>query len=244
MTYGLGILLPEGLLLVSDSRSSAGLDNIAEVSKLAVIALPGDRVVVIQSAGNLATTQEVVRELRAAVGSGVKAADVGAAPAMSDVANMVGAKLREVVLANEAFVKPYGDPTASFLVSGQIKGEPPRLFMVYAAGNFVEASARACFLQIGESKYGKPILDRALEPSSSLVEAEKLALLSFDAAIRSNLSVGPPIDILRYEAGSLRAEPVVTLGEADAYWSELRRRFNEGLNALVTDLPAPPYRAA
>jgi putative proteasome-type protease len=154
----------------------------------------------------------------------------------------VGAKLRHVVMANEAFVKPYGDPTASFLVSGQVPGEPPRLFMVYSAGNFVEASPRSCFLQIGETKYGKPILDRALEPTNSLKEAEKLALLSFDATIRSNLAVGPPIDILRYVADSFTVEPVVTIDEANPYWIELRRRYSEGLNALVASLPTPPYR--
>ena len=242
MTYCLGILLPEGLLLASDSRSNAGFDNVAQVCKLATIATPGDRVIAIQSAGNLATTQEVVRELTEAAGSGVLSHDVSAARSMADVASIVGAKLREVVVANEAFVKPYGDPGASFLVSGQIRGERPRLFEVYSAGNFVEASSRTSFLQIGESKYGKPILDRALGPASTLVEAEKLALLSFDAAIRSNLSVGPPIDILRYGADSFTVEPVVTLDDANAYWIELRRRYSEGLATLVAGLPPPPYR--
>ena len=242
MTYCLGILLPEGLLLASDSRSNAGFDNVAQVCKLATIATPGDRVIAIQSAGNLATTQEVVRELTEAAGSGVLSHDVSAARSMADVASIVGAKLREVVVANEAFVKPYGDPGASFLVSGQIRGERPRLFEVYSAGNFVEASSRTSFLQIGESKYGKPILDRALGPASTLVEAEKLALLSFDAAIRSNLSVGPPIDILRYGADTFTVEPVVTLDDANAYWIELRRRYSEGLATLVAGLPPPPYR--
>lgn len=242
MTYCLGILLPEGLLLASDSRSNAGFDTIAEVSKLSVLAAPSDRAIFIQSAGNLATTQEVIRELNEASGSGVADEDVAAARTMSDVASIVGAKLRQVVVANEAFVKPYGDPTASFLVSGQAPGEPVRLFMVYSAGNFVEASARSSFLQIGETKYGKPILDRALEPTNTLLEAEKLALLSFDATIRSNLSVGPPIDVLRYRADSFMIEPVVTIEETHPYWIELRQRYSQGLNALVASLPMPPYR--
>jgi len=240
VTYCLGILLPAGLVLVSDSRSNAGVDNIATVSKLATIAAPGNRVIAIQSAGNLATTQSVVTLLKQAAGSGEADADVLHARTMFDVASIVGGTLRAVLQRDGKFVEPYGDPTASFLVSGQITGERHRLFEVYSAGNFVEATPRSCFLQIGEAKYGKPILDRALEPTSSLVEAEKLALLSFDATIRSNLSVGPPIDLLRYEADSFRVERLVTLEDDDPYWSELRRLYSEGLNALVTGLPPPP----
>lgn len=240
MTYCLGILLPAGLILASDSRSNAGVDNVAKVSKLTTIAVPGERVIAIQSAGNLATTQSVVTQLTQAAGSGMPHEDVILARTMFDVASIVGAKLREVVMLDGKFVAPYGDPAASFLVSGQIAGERPRLFEVYSAGNFVEASPRSCFLQIGEAKYGKPILDRALEPTSSLVEAEKLALLSFDATIRSNLSVGPPIDVLRYEADSFMVEQLVTLEDDNPYWSELRRLYSEGLNALVSQLPSPP----
>lgn len=240
MTYCLGILLPAGLILASDSRSNAGVDNVAKVSKLAIISVPGNRVIAIQSSGNLATTQSVVTQLKQAAGSGIPHEDVVLARTMFDVASIVGAKLREVVLLDGKYVEPYGDPAASFLVSGQIAGERPRLFEVYSAGNFVEASPRSCFLQIGEAKYGKPILDRALEPTSSLVEAEKLALLSFDATIRSNLSVGPPIDVLRYEADTFVVERLVTLEDVNPYWSELRRLYSEGLNALVAGLPSPP----
>ena len=231
--------MAEGLVLASDSRSNAGVDNVSEVSKLAVLSLPGNRVIAIQSAGNLATTQSVVTQLTQALGSGA-AEDLGLARTMFDVAGIVGAKLRRVVAADDAFVKPYGDPAASFLVSGQIAGEPPRLFQIYSAGNFVEATERSCFLQIGEAKYGKPILDRALEPTSSLGEAQKLALLSFDATLRSNLSVGLPIDLLRYRTDSLAAGPVVTLTDDTAYWRELRRLYSDGLNALVAELPSPP----
>jgi putative proteasome-type protease len=240
VTYCLGILLPTGLVLASDSRSNAGVDNVAQVSKLTTFALPGSRVIAMQSAGNLATTQSVVTQLRQAAGSGLAAEDVFLARNMFEVADMVGTKLREVIARDGAFVKPYGDPTASFLVSGQISGEAPRLFEVYSAGNFVEATARSCFLQIGEAKYGKPILDRALEPTSSLEEAEKLALLSFDATMRSNLSVGPPIDLLRYEADSFTVEKLVTIEDGNVYWSGLRQLYSEGLNALVAKLPPPP----
>ena len=240
MTYCLGILLPAGLILASDSRSNAGIDNVAQVCKLTTLGVPGNRVIAIQSAGNLATTQSVVTQLRQAAGSGVAGEDVFLARNMFEVADMVGTKLREVITRDGAFVKPYGDPAASFLVSGQISGEAPRLFEVYSAGNFVEATARSCFLQIGEAKYGKPILDRALEPTSSLEEAEKLALLSFDATMRSNLSVGPPIDLLRYEADSFTVEKLVTLEDSNPYWRRLRQLYSEGLNALVAKLPPPP----
>jgi putative proteasome-type protease len=240
MTYCLGILLPVGLVLASDSRSNAGIDQITRVSKLAVIEAAGERVIFIQSAGNLATTQAVVSHVRQSAGAGVDGQDVLAAKSMFDVATIIGARLREVMAHDQRYVQPYGDATAAFLVSGQIAGEPPRLFQIYAAGNFIEATERAAFLQIGETKYGKPILDRALTHRSSLDEAAKLALLSFDATIRSNLSVGPPIDLIRYEADSLAAARLETLGEDNVYWRELGRAYSKGLAALVARLPSPP----
>ncbi len=240
MTYCLGILLPSGLVLASDSRSNAGVDQVNRVHKMALITVHGSRVIAILSAGNLATTQTVVTALREAAGTGNFGEDVYAARSMFDVANIVGGKLRDVVARDGRFVEPYGDPSGSFLVGGQIAGEPPRLFQIYSAGNFVEASDRSCFLQIGETKYGKPILDRALTPASPLDEAAKLALLSFDATIRSNLSVGLPIDILRYTANSFSAANYATLEEHNPYWRELRRGYADGLMSLVASLPPPP----
>jgi putative proteasome-type protease len=192
------------------------------------------------SAGNLATTQAVVTGLRQAVGGARGEADILTARTFFDVAQIVGDRLRAVGERDAEYVRPYGDPTASFLVGGQIKGEPPRLFEIYAAGNFAEATDRSPFLQIGETKYGKPILDRALQSDSSLDEAAKLALLSFDATLRSNLSVGAPIDLLRYAAGSFVSDNLVTFDEDNPYWSHLRQTYSEGLSALVEGLPAPP----
>ncbi|HEX4182254.1 MAG TPA: peptidase [Caulobacteraceae bacterium] len=240
MTYCLGILLPSGLVLASDSRSNAGVDQVTKVRKLELITQSGERVIAILSAGNLATTQAVVTHLRENVGSGVAGQDLYAARTLFDAANIVGDKLREVVERDGKFVEPYGDPSGSFLVGGQIKGEGPRLFQIYSAGNFVEASLRSCFLQIGETKYGKPILDRALTPQTPLDQAAKLALLSFDATVRSNLSCGLPIDMLRYEAGSFSTANFATLEEEDPYWNELRDGYGEGLSALVARLPTPP----
>jgi putative proteasome-type protease len=239
MTYCLGILLPQGLVLASDSRSNAGVDQIARVYKLDVLPAK-DRVIVIQVAGNLATTQAVVTSLREALGCGKRERDLQGAPTMFEVAKIVGDELRDTVRRDGKFVEAYGDASASFLVSGQIAGEPPRLFEVYSAGNFIEATERSPFVQIGEAKYGKPILDRALTRQSTLEEAAKLALLSFDAAVRSNLSVGLPIDLLLYRAGSFSTANRVTIDEDDPYWNALRQGYSAGLAALISDLPTPP----
>lgn len=247
MTYCLGILLPSGLILASDSRSSAGVDQIAVVKKLALFEVPGERVITILSAGNLATTQAVITMIRQYTrhkqdsAAGGENRDILAARTMFDVAQIVGGVLREVLRANRAFVEPYGDPNGSFIVAGQIAGEPHRLFQVYSAGNFVEASGRTQFLQLGETKYGKPILDRALQEASGLDEAAKLALLSFDATVRSNLSVAPPIDLLRYEADSFSTRHLAKYDSNHPYWADLRQRYSDGLTALVASLPAPDF---
>ena len=244
MTYCLGILTRSGLVLASDGRSNAGVDQITKVVKLNLIVVPGERMICIQSAGNLATSQAVVTELEEMAGKGDPAVDLHLCTSMFEVAQLVGARLRRVMDRDSRYVEPYGDPSATFLVSGQIKGEPPRLFEVYAAGNFIEASPRAPFLQIGETKYGKPILDRALTQDTSLDEAAKLVLLSFDATIRSNLSVGLPIDLLRYQTDSFSAGNLITLEEHNLYWRELRVSYAGGLAALVASLEPPPAAGA
>lgn len=241
MTYCLGILLPSGLVMASDSRSSAGVDQVASVRKMALLEQPGNRLITILSAGNLATTQAVVTRLKEAAGSGDLQHDLHTCKTMFEVAGMVGGKLREVIAHDGSFVQPYGDPSASFLVGGQILGEAPRLFSIYAAGNFIEATERSNFLQIGEAKYGKPILDRALTMATPLNVAAKLALLSFDATIRSNLSVGMPIDILCYLTDSFSPRNFATLDDESPYWQALRHGYAEGLANIIAQLPpAPP----
>jgi putative proteasome-type protease len=240
MTYCLGIILPAGIVLASDSRSNAGVDQVALVKKLAVFEIPGQRVIAILSAGNLATTQAVVSGLRETAGTGILASDIHAARTMFDVAQLVGGKLRDVLARDGNYVQPFGDPNGNFLVGGQIAGEAPRLFHIYSAGNFVEASDRSRFLQLGETKYGKPILDRALTGASSLDEAAKLSLLSFDATMRSNLSVDAPIDLLRYRTDSFSARNLMTFEKNDPYWTELRQGYSDGLSSLVSSLPPPP----
>jgi putative proteasome-type protease len=242
MTYCLGILLPAGLVLASDSRTNAGVDQVAQVRKFELISQPGNRVIAILSAGNLATTQSVTSQLRELLGTG-HFQDLHAVSTMFEAARIVGDKLREVIQRDGPSVTPYGDPTGSFLVGGQIAGEAPRLFHIYSAGNFIEAGLRSSFLQIGETKYGKPILDRALNPDCTLDEAAKLALLSFDATLRSNLSCGLPIDILRYETDSFSTANMATLTGEDSYWATLRQGYSAGLHNLVRSLPPPPVWA-
>jgi putative proteasome-type protease len=239
MTYCLGILLPQGLVLACDSRSNTGVDQVARVRKFDLFTLSGNRVIAVLSAGNLATTQSVISELRGAAGSG-RPNDLFAIHSMFEAARLVGDTLRATIARDGHSVQPYGDPNGSFLVGGQIAGEACRLFQIYSAGNFIEASPRSVFLQIGETKYGKPILDRALNPETSLDEAAKLALLSFDATMRSNLSVGMPIDILRYHTDSFSTANMAMLKEDDAYWISLRSTYSEGLAQLVHALPPPP----
>lgn len=243
VTYCPGILLPEGLVLASDSRSNAGVDQVALVKKLALFEIPGQRVIDVLSAGNLATTQAVVTALRESAGSGQFGQNVHATRTMYDVAMLVGSKLREVIGRDGHFVQPYGDPNGTFLVGGQIAGEPPRLFHIYSAGNFVEASDRSRFLQLGETKYGKPILDRALNAATGLDEAARLSLLSFDATMRINLSVDAPIDLLRYRADSFTSRNFTALEKDDPYWMALRKHYAEGLSSLVGSLPPPPHPA-
>jgi putative proteasome-type protease len=239
MTYCLGILLPSGLVMAADSRSNAGVDDFTSVYKLEVIEVPGNRVIVILSAGNLATTQCVINQLHEDADHG-GARDLHEVKSMSEAARAVGDTLREVTARDATFVAPYGSASGSFIVGGQIRGERPRLFQIYPAGNFVEASPRSRYLQLGETKYGKPILDRALTPDSPLDQAAKLALLSFDAAMRSDLSVAMPIDILRYEKDSFTSSNRASLEREDPYWSALRTAYGAGLAALVESLPPPP----
>ena len=207
MTYCVGILTRHGLVLAADSRTNAGVDHIATVRKLALFERPGARIMALLSAGNLATTQAVVTLLSQRRGGAQSAHDLDAAATLFDGARIVGAVLREVIQHDGKHVQPHGDPSACFLFAGQLEGGRHRLFLIYPAGNFIEATPETPFLQVGETKYGKPILDRVITYEASLAAAAKCALLSFDATIRSNLSVAPPIDLLCYRRQPARRRP-------------------------------------
>lgn len=241
MTYCLGVRLPAGLVLASDSRTNAGVDQIATVRKLALYEDPGRAVFALLSAGNLATTQAVVTILRQNIGTGLAGRDLLTLPGMFEAAQTVGAVLREVLARDGDHVRPFGDPGGSFLLGGQVRGEPPRLFQIYTAGNFVETTPRSPFLQIGENKYGKPILDRAIRADTELYDALKLGLISMDSTMRSNLSVGMPLDLLVCRRGALQSELSYRVDETDTYFRDLRHRWSEALSAAHRAIPLPPY---
>ena len=243
MTYCVGLLVREGLVMISDTRTNAGIDNIASFRKLHVFEEPGERVLTLASSGNLSITQSVLSLLA----EGFTNPDTGETlllakcETMFQAAQLVGRAVREVYKVDGPTLEQQGGRfEVSFLLGGQMKERRLRLYMIYAAGNFIEATSDTPFLQIGETKYGKPILDRSLVPECSLDEAAKLALLSFDATMRSNLSVGMPIDILRYETGSYSTANMAMLKEDDPYWISLRDAYREGLSQLVRSLPPPP----
>lgn len=238
MTYCVAMNLAEGLVFVSDSRTNAGVDHIATFRKLYVFGLPGERLVVLQTAGNLATSQSVVNLLRQRLDTA--SANLLSVPTLFDAARLVGETIREVARHNAEVAGSGIDLSCSFLVGGQIRGEAPGLFNVYPQGNFIAATPDTPYFQIGESKYGKPILDRALCHASSLEQALRCALISFDSTIRSNLSVGMPLDLLVYRKDSLEVPQGYRVIEGDAYFEGVREQWCSGLRQLLGDLPAAP----
>lgn len=241
MTYCVGIKVADGLVMASDSRTNAGVDHIATFRKMAVFEQPGEAVIVMLSAGNLATTQSTLSTLRKQLRDDEEP-NLFSQDSLYDVAVMVGAAVREVI-ARDA---PPGrgsevDYGCSFLVGGQIRGEEPRLFNIYPQGNFIEATADTPFFQIGEAKYGKPILDRVIQYDTPIRQAAKCALISFDSSIRSNVSVGLPIDIVCYRRDSLRIEEQHRIGEDDPYFRMIRREWSLGLRETFSRIEDPPY---
>ena len=220
MTYCVGMVLDEGLVFASDSRTNAGVDHVSTFCKMTVIEAPGQGVVVMLNSGNLATTQQVVSRIKQHAIDAEK--PLTAHASMFTVAELVGRELRKTIhtTMNEAHEQSDVDFTATFLVGGQVEGEAPRLFMVYPQGNFIESTVDTPFFQIGESKYGKPILDRVIQPAISMSQAIKCALVSFDSTIKSNLSVGLPIEVALVKTNDLRVTKVMSflrLRLANAY---------------------------
>lgn len=239
MTYCVAMNLAQGLVFVSDSRTNAGVDSIATFRKLHVFGTSGERLIVVQSAGNLATSQSVISLLRHRMGS--EEANLGKVENLFEAARLVGATLQEVVEHDVGNGQGQGvDLGCSFLVGGQVGEEIPRLFNIYPQGNFIESTRDTPYFQIGESKYGKPIIDRAMSYATPLEQALRCALISFDSTIRSNLSVGMPLDLLVYRAGSLEVPAGFRVQEGDAYFEGIRGQWGAGLRQLLGELPAPP----
>ena len=241
MTYGLGILLDEGLVLAADTRINAGVDHIACMKKLHLFEQPGTHVLALASAGNLATTQAVVTLLNQRLRHSGQPGNLFDASTMFDAARIVGATLREVMAHDAKDVEPFGDPSATFLFGGQIAEGRQELMMIYAAGNFIAADGDTPYLQIGEHKYGKPILDRTMRRDLPLAEAIKIALLSFDATIRSNIGVAPPIDFFIKPKDLLQPVDLRRVPADDPYFETLRDGYAKAIGKALAGLPLPGW---
>ena len=194
------------------------------------------------SSGNLSITQNAINILEQRARTGDHELNLWNAPSMFDVARLLGDVLREVKTRDGPYLLQNNiDMSANFLVGGQVRGEPPRLFDVYSEGNFIEATPDTCYFQIGESKYGKPVLDRVINRGSSLVDATKCTMVSFDSTMRSNISVGLPIDLLVYETDSLTVRMQRRIEETDPYFQMVHTQWGEGLRRVFAELPAPDW---
>ena len=241
MTYCVALRLNAGLVFLSDSRTNAGVDQIGSFRKMTVFERPGERCMVLLTSGNLGVTQSV-RQLLMEPEDG---ASLWNAPNMHDAAAVVGGAIRKVFDRDSEALKKQGiEFVCTLILGGQIRGERCRLFQVYAAGNFIEAQDENLYFQIGESKYGKPIIDRVVTPATTLDEAAKCSLVSMDSTLRSNLSVGLPLDLLVYEADSLRVTRFVTIGPDNEYFKMVSRTWGQRLKQAFVELPNPTWADA
>jgi putative proteasome-type protease len=244
MTYCIGMLLDAGLVFLSDSRTNAGVDHISSFRKMTVFERPGDRVIVLLSSGNLAITQSLVSILRERLGSEQGTPNLYNTPNMFEAARCLGDVLREVHARDAEALKEFGiEFNAAFILGGQIRGEPPRLFSIYAAGNFIEATLDTPYFQIGESKYGKPILDRVSNRATPLAEAAKCALISMDSTIRSNLSVGLPLDLLCIRRDEIKVLKHINIDARNEYFNMIRSQWGERLRQVFSELPDAEWLA-
>jgi putative proteasome-type protease len=238
MSYCLAIAVDEGLVFASDSRTNAGPDQVATYGKMHTFTVPGQRLLVLLSAGNLATTQAVVARVRRDMASADAQVSLASVLGLDEAAEYLGNLLHDQEAKHEKAVAKAGfSAEASFLIGGQIAGEAPRIFLVYPQGNYITSSEQTPFLQIGEIKYGKAILDRIIHPATTLVDAAKCALVSIDSTMRSNATVGPPVEILCYERDAFAPGRYVSLAEDDAYLLEVKRTWNQKLTEAFESVP-------
>jgi putative proteasome-type protease len=237
LTYCVGVKLEEGLIFASDSRTHAGVDNYAKFCKMTVFDRPGDRVLVLLSSGGLAATQAVISVLRQRAAA--EPPHLWSVTSLFDVANLVADAMRDIERRDGPYLEDGGLKfNASFILGGQIAGEDMRLFRIYAEGNFIEAGSDTSFLQTGEAKYGKPILDLVVNPTATLEDATKCVLVSFDSTMLSNLSVGMPIDLLCYARDSLNITMKRRFDVGDSYFETLKQHWIAGTRKVFHDLPA------
>jgi putative proteasome-type protease len=246
MTYCCGILVRDGLVMIADTRTNAGLDNVSTFRKLHVYGEPGERIMALASAGNLSLSQTV----RSTLTEGVQNPETGEietlanAPSMFKAAQRIGRTVRAIQNTEvKALAAAEVEHDVAFLFGGQIKGGRLRLFMIYSAGNFIECTIDTPYLQIGEHKYGKPVLDRAISFDTDLYDALKIGLISMDSTMRSNLGVGLPIDILVARRDTCNAEVNYRIEPGEPYFQDLRERWSGALRAAHMAIPRPPYRS-
>jgi putative proteasome-type protease len=248
MTYCVGIKLNAGLVFLSDSRTSAGVDNISTFRKMIAYERPGDRFMVLLSAGNLSISQSVreilqVEQLKETPTS--EPVTIWNATSMFDACRVLGQAVRHVYDRDAESLRHAGvEFNVSLVFGGQIRGEGMRMFQVYSAGNFIEATAETPYFQIGEYKYGKPVLDRVLTPETGLDEAAKCALVSMDSTMKSNLSVGPPLDLVVYEVDRFETDKVVCLDMQNPYFRMLHTGWGQKLREVFDSLDDPVWNGA
>ncbi len=237
MTYCLGIITESGIVMASDSRTNAGVDYISSYLKLFDFSLTGERVILISTSGNLSITQGVINELK----KDLKIAEdnnLHTIPTLYEIARYVGGKIRQILDKDRSWLqKDRIDTGCSILLGGQIKGQDPELFLIYAQGNCISATKETPFLQIGETKYGKPILDRALSFYTSLEAAAKCALVSLDSTMKSNLSVGPPINLVMYEKDTFKIRHRLQMRLGDPYLAKVRKLWEEAIKEALDEMP-------
>ncbi|MEO8061432.1 MAG: proteasome-type protease [Pseudomonadota bacterium] len=239
MTYCIGVQVDEGLVFLSDSRTNAGVDHVSTFRKMTFFEMPDERVIVLLSAGNLAVSQSVTGLLRERVTQAKNS--LLTARTLADAARLVGDAVRDVYTRDAGPLMEHGiEFNPAFIIGGQIGGEAPRLFHVYSAGNFIETTADTRYFQIGESKYGKPIIDRVVKADTSLAAVAKCALISMDSTIRSNLSVGMPLDLAIVRRDALRISLHRSIGADDSYFKVIRDSWGESLRNAFHALPDPP----
>jgi putative proteasome-type protease len=247
VTYCVALKVDAGMVFASDSRTNAGFDQISTFRKMVVYERAGDRFMVLLSSGNLSISQSVreALELEAVPSHGPEPTTIWNATSLFDAACVLGQSVRRVYDRDGPSLRAAGiDSGCTLIFGGQIHGEPMRLFLVYSTGNFIEATAETCYFQIGEAKYGKPILDRMLVPSTPLPVAAKSALVSIDSTLKSNLSVGLPIDLVVYEAGAMKSDEIVCIDEDNPYFAMIRDSWGQRLREAFDGIANPNWDAA
>ncbi|MBW4525758.1 MAG: proteasome-type protease [Phormidium tanganyikae FI6-MK23] len=237
MTYCLGILTKTGLVMAADSRTNAGVDYISTYQKLFDFSIEHDRTLILCTSGNLSVTQSVLTLMQQAIDAKSEVS-LHTLPSLYEIARYIGSMMRQVQDENRPWLEKDGiDYQSTILLGGQIRGSAPQLFMIYSQGNFIQASKETPFLQIGEAKYGKPILDRVLSFETSTESAAKCALLSIDSTMISNISVGPPINLIMYEADSFKVRYQLCLDIDAPYLTRIRKQWEKCINEAFEQMP-------